>query len=163
MLSRLKERLEGEGVKGEAGPRRTGGGKLRAIPPKGSMNLRHVPHRPVMVQVSGQPTPIGRDAPAQQEGSDPLGLGWNEASGGLGQSQLGLIKYNQNLKSRAGNTRVVREEQRASLSGEISSCVTQTHLVPMTEIYVSNTKQPLQTLPSKSKSHFTLANYYTSH
>lgn len=37
--------------------------------------------------------------PSQQEGPDPSSLRWNEATGGPGQSQLGLIKYNQNLKS----------------------------------------------------------------
>lgn len=37
--------------------------------------------------------------PSQQEGPDPASLRWNEATSGPGQSQLGLIKYNQNLKS----------------------------------------------------------------
>jgi len=54
MLSSLTEKLESRG-EGRLRPQRTGGGKLRAVPPKGRMNLRRVPHRPVKVEVSRQP------------------------------------------------------------------------------------------------------------
>lgn len=72
MLSSLTEKLEGKGVKGDAGRSGQVGGKLRAVPPKGRMNLRRVPHRPVKVEVSRQTAMlIGRDAPVSVAGPDP--------------------------------------------------------------------------------------------
>lgn len=81
--------------------------------------------------------------PAQQEGPDPSSLGWNEATGRRGQSQLGLIKYNQNLKSWAAILGWPGQN-RAHLcpARGINWCVKQTHLVPTTEMYLSIAKQP---------------------
>lgn len=95
MVSQRSWRARGEG---RSQPQRTGGGKLRAIPPKGTMNLRRVPHRLVKVEVSRQPR-WSADESQSAGRSRPFFPRWNEATGWPGQSQLGLIKYNQNLKS----------------------------------------------------------------
>ncbi len=136
MLSSLTEKLEGEGWR-EIWPRRTGGGKLRAMPPKGRMNLRRVRHRPMKVEVNRQlrwsaemPQSAGRTALTS--------LRWNEATGKLGQPQLGLIKYNQNLKSWAAilGWSGLNRAHLCPMRG-FNSCVKETHLVQMTEMYLS--------------------------
>lgn len=65
MLSSPTESWRARG-EGRSQPLWTGGGKLRALPPKGKMNLRSVLHRPGKVEVSRQTVigPVSRKDPS---------------------------------------------------------------------------------------------------
>lgn len=87
---------------------------------------------------------ITRNALLIKEERTPLFPGWNEATGRPGQSQLGLIKYNQNLKSRAETLGwLAPNRAHLCLPRGIKSCMKQAHLVPMAKINLSIPKQPL--------------------
>lgn len=85
---------------------------------------------------------ISRNALLIKEERTPLFRG--EMKPPAGQSQLGLIKYNQNLKSWAETLGwLAQNRAHLCLARGIKSCMKQAHLVPMAKINLSIPKQPL--------------------
>lgn len=132
MLSSLAEK---PGVKGEAGPRGQVEVSWEPCHPRGGWTW-DVSLTVLRRWRSADSHADRPRCPSPREGPDSSSPWWNEATGGPGHSQLGLINYNQNLKSWAAILRWSQAEQSTSLCPESVLLVRETD-TPCSEMYLS--------------------------